>query len=156
MFKALCRSKLQQKFTRIPNCIAQILHQKNVFKNRALIFSALISYLGLQWLMLINTGEVSLYLRLASCLFCFDSVALLMLNEQQFYFFGQILISQTGGQPYSDTSPYGEYSLINISRPCSSCLGIDNLNVWSIPQCPDLHGAYVTSFRAAPPVGKKR
>ena len=26
-------------------------------------------------------------------------------NEQQFYLFGQIQTSQTGGQPYSDTSP---------------------------------------------------
>ena len=31
-----------------------------------------------------------------------------MLNYQQFYMFGWILTSQTGGQPYSDTSPYGE------------------------------------------------
>ena len=28
-----------------------------------------------------------------------------MLNEQQFYLLGQIQTSQTGGQPYSDTSP---------------------------------------------------
>ena len=34
-----------------------------------------------------------------------------MLNEQQFCLFGQIQISQTGGQPYSDTSTYGECSL---------------------------------------------
>ena len=27
---------------------------------------------------------------------------------QQFYLFGQIQTSQTGGQDYSDTSPYGE------------------------------------------------
>ena len=27
-----------------------------------------------------------------------------MLNEQQFYLFGQIQTSQTGSQPYSDTS----------------------------------------------------
>jgi len=33
--------------------------------------------------------------------------ALLMLNEQQFNLFGQIQTSQTGGQPYSDTSPCG-------------------------------------------------
>ena len=32
-------------------------------------------------------------------LFCVDSAALLMLNEQQFHLFGQIQSSQTGGQP---------------------------------------------------------
>ena len=37
---------------------------------------------------------------------------LLMLNEQQFYLFGQIQTCQTGGQPYSDTFPYGEYSMV--------------------------------------------
>ena len=42
---------------------------------------------------------------------CLDSAALLLLNEQQFYFFGQIQNSQTGGHPYSDTFPYGECSL---------------------------------------------
>ena len=36
-----------------------------------------------------------------------------MVNEQEFYLFGQIQTSQTGGQPYSDTSPYkvSEWSL---------------------------------------------
>ena len=47
----------------------------------------------------------SITLRLTSCLFCLDSAALRMLNEQQFYLFGQIQTIQTGGQPYSDTSP---------------------------------------------------
>ena len=28
-----------------------------------------------------------------------------MLNEQQFYLFGQIQTSQTGGQPYNDIPP---------------------------------------------------
>ena len=28
-----------------------------------------------------------------------------MVNEQEFYLFGQIQTSQTGGQPYSDTFP---------------------------------------------------
>ena len=38
-----------------------------------------------------------------------------MLNEQQFYLFGQIQTSQAGGQPrYSDTSPYGECSLVVV------------------------------------------
>ena len=34
-----------------------------------------------------------------------------MLNEQQFNIFGQIQTSQTGGQPYIYTSPYGKWSL---------------------------------------------
>ena len=34
-----------------------------------------------------------------------------MLNEQQFYLLGQVQISQTGGQPFSDTSPCGGCSL---------------------------------------------
>ena len=34
-----------------------------------------------------------------------------MWSEQHFYSFGQIQTSQTGGQPYSDTYPYGESSL---------------------------------------------
>ena len=33
--------------------------------------------------------------------FCLDLAPLLLLNEQQFYSFGQIQTSQTGGQPYS-------------------------------------------------------
>ena len=41
-----------------------------------------------------------------------DSAALLMFNKQQFYLFGQIHNSQTGGRPYSDTSLYGECSLV--------------------------------------------
>ena len=50
-------------------------------------------------------GKISITVRLTSCSFWLDSAALLMLNEQQFYLFGQIQISQTGGQLYSDTSP---------------------------------------------------
>ena len=42
----------------------------------------------------------------------FDSAALLMLNEQQIYLFGQMQTSQTWGQPYNDTSPYIERSLV--------------------------------------------
>ena len=48
---------------------------------------------------------------MTSCLFCSDSAGLIMLNEQQFYLVGLIQTSQTGGQPYSDTSPDGECSL---------------------------------------------
>ena len=47
-----------------------------------------------------------------------DSAALLMLNEQQFVLFGQIQTSQTGGHLYSDTSPYGECSLLRRLKSC--------------------------------------
>ena len=38
-----------------------------------------------------------------------------MFNQPQIYLFGQIQTSQTGGQRYSDTSPYkvSECSLLN-------------------------------------------
>ena len=39
--------------------------------------------------------------------FCLELAALLRLNEQPFYLFGQIQTSQTGGHPYSDTSLSG-------------------------------------------------
>ena len=34
-----------------------------------------------------------------------------MLNKQQFYLIGQIQSTQTGGQLYIETCPYGERSL---------------------------------------------
>lgn len=37
-------------------------------------------------------------------LFCLDSAALIMLNEQQFDLFREIQTSQIGGLPYNDTS----------------------------------------------------
>ena len=37
-----------------------------------------------------------------------------MLTWQQVYLSGQIQTSQTSGQPYSDTSPYGECSLDKV------------------------------------------
>ena len=43
--------------------------------------------------------------QLTSSLTGLDSAALLMFNQQQIYLLGQIQTSQTGGQPYSDTSP---------------------------------------------------
>ena len=52
-------------------------------------------------------------MRQTSCLFCLDAAALLMVNEQQ-----TVLLvwsnqtSQTGGQLYSDTTPYGECCLV--------------------------------------------
>ena len=51
---------------------------------------------------------------MTSCLFCLNLEALLLLNGQLLYLFGQIQTSQTGGQPYSDTSPYGECSLSKV------------------------------------------
>ena len=50
-------------------------------------------------------GSITLWLTF--CLFCLNSAALLKLNEEQLYLFGQIQTSQRGGQPYSDTSPMG-------------------------------------------------
>ena len=47
---------------------------------------------------------------LTSCLFCLDSAAFLMLS--QLYLFSQIQTSQTVGQLNSDTSTYGECSLV--------------------------------------------
>ena len=58
----------------------------------------------------------TLTVQLTSCLLCLDLAALLTLNEQQFYLLGQIQISQTGGQPYSVTSPYGQSSLAHVKR----------------------------------------
>ena len=53
------------------------------------------------YLMTVNTNlKGSITEWLTSCLFCLGSAALLMLNEQQFYLFGQIQTSQTGGQQY--------------------------------------------------------
>ena len=46
-----------------------------------------------------------------TCLFYLDSAAMLMLNDQQFYLFGQMLTSVTRDLPYSDTFHYGECSL---------------------------------------------
>ena len=43
---------------------------------------------------------------LTSCLTGQDSAALLVLNQKKIYKFGSFLGSQTGGQLYSDTSPY--------------------------------------------------
>ena len=38
-----------------------------------------------------------------------------MWNKQQFYLFGHISTSHTGGQPYSDTSHYGECYMVQAS-----------------------------------------
>ena len=45
----------------------------------------------------LDTGQ------LTSCLTGLDSAALIMFNQQQIYLLGQIQISQTVGQQYSDT-----------------------------------------------------
>ena len=50
--------------------------------------------------------------RLDAVILCVDLAALLMLNEQQLYLFGQLQTSQTGGQLYSYTSPFSECSLL--------------------------------------------
>ena len=48
----------------------------------------------------------SITVQLTSFLTGLDSAALLILNKIQIYKFGWIQTSQTGGQLYSDTSPY--------------------------------------------------
>ena len=58
----------------------------------------------------------SITVRLTSCLTGEDSAALLVVNQIKIYKFGQISTSQTGGQPYSDTSPY-EVSECSLAWP---------------------------------------
>ena len=50
-----------------------------------------------------------------TCLICLDSAALLMLNEQQLYLFGQIQTSPSEGQSYSETVPY--VSVLCLRQP---------------------------------------
>ena len=59
---------------------------------------------------------------MSDLMFCYDSTAVLMLNDQQVYLFGRIQTSQTGGQPYSDSSP-----MISVH-----CLRLQNYRVVSI------------------------
>ena len=49
-------------------------------------------------------GSITVWL--TSCSTGLYSAALLILNQQQIYLFGEIQIGQRGGQMYSDTSPY--------------------------------------------------
>ena len=62
-------------------------------------------------------GRGSTALRLTSCLTGWDSAACLFKLDTFLHKFGQIQTSQTGGQLYSDTSPYkvSECSLIEMS-----------------------------------------
>ena len=55
-------------------------------------------------------------IRLTSCLTGFDSAVLLKRNYKQICLFGQILTGQTGGQLYSDISPY-KVSECSLLRP---------------------------------------
>ena len=59
-----------------------------------------------------SMGSITVWL--ISCLFSLDSAALLMLNLHRLYLFGWIKTSQTGGQLFSDTSPYNECSLVTV------------------------------------------
>ena len=59
-----------------------------------------------------------------------------MFNDLHFYVFGLIQISQTGGQPYSDTSLHGECSLQEQTRP-NVVRYVDMLN------CPNNYGKTV-------------
>ena len=74
--------------------------------------------------------------QLTSCWFCLDSAALLVLNEQQFYLFGQIKNSQTLGKPYSATSPFGDFSLAGTDpKTCPLYLGTHNLILSPVCLC---------------------
>ena len=72
---------------------------------------------------------------LTSCFTCLDSVALLILNQQQIYFFGQISTSQSGGQLHSDTSTYkvSQYSMIHCTTPFLSPLSGEPLEPTPMP-----------------------
>ena len=57
-------------------------------------------------------GSITVWL--TSCLFCLDSATFLMLIEQKIFLLVQIETSQTGDQLNTDTSPYGEWSLLKL------------------------------------------
>ena len=69
---------------------------------------------------------------------------------QQFYLFGQIHTSQTGSQPYSGTSPYGECSLRRAKL--GHCKGIvakiindferSTFHFRQTPNCIQVHSVY--------------
>ena len=63
-------------------------------------------------------GSITVTVGLTSCLFCLHSAALLMQSEDQLYFAWSNPNSQTGGQPYSDTS-----------LEVSECSPIDPFNI---------------------------
>ena len=48
-------------------------------------------------------------------------LCLVLLNYQQFYLFGRIQISQTGGKLYIDTSPNGECTLPMLKLSIDNC-----------------------------------
>ena len=64
------------------------------------------------WRQILSQGTLTYFVRgsitvwLTSYWTGLDSAAVLMFNQQQIYLFSQIQTSQTGGQPYNDTSPY--------------------------------------------------
>ena len=64
------------------------------------------------WLSPENTN-LRISVQLTSYLYCLDSAALLLLNEQQFHLFSHIQTSQRGGQPAVQWSPNGECSLLS-------------------------------------------
>ena len=70
---------------------------------------------------LIGQGSITVWLTF--CLTGLDSNALLMFNQQQINLFSQIQTSQTGGQLYSDTSPYkvSECSLDWLNQRDGKC-----------------------------------
>ena len=67
------------------------------------------------------TGSITV--RLTSCFICLVSAALLLLNEEHIYLFGQIQAGQTASRPYSDTSPYKvlPHLISYLYNPIRSC-----------------------------------
>ena len=63
--------------------------------------------------------------KLTSCFLFFGFSGCAMLNRKQFFLLNQIQTSQTGGQPYSDTSPYLTSALINYLVLATSCVVIN-------------------------------
>ena len=67
---------------------------------------------------ILTKGGVSMQVWLTSCLFCLDLAALFVFTQ-----FGRIQSSQTGGQKYGVTSPYGECSLAALTASNGSTPG---------------------------------
>ena len=77
----------------------------NQFVN-TLFYNSTLKFTWLEQRILAYFVRGSFTVQLTSSLFCLDSAALLMWNYKQIYLFGKIQTSQTGSQPYSNTSPW--------------------------------------------------
>ena len=83
---------------------------------------------------LVQRGSITV--QLTSYLFCVDSAALPMLNEQQFYLLGQIKTSQIAGQQYSDSSPYKSKGVwLKHQQGVRQMKGDEGLCKWEVSLC---------------------